>query len=361
MMKILDIYIARQFVSTYAFATVSFVALFILANLFEELGTFIDTGLGADKIIVYYLRTIPETVLLVSPVSTLLSSLYVTGKLSAASELSAMKASGVSLRQLITPFLLAAFAVTLLNILNAGFFSPYIAIERHRFEQEFFKRTFESLSGNNNLHILESRNRILSITSLDPEEETGYGISLETFDGPELKSRIDAKKITYDNMRNRWFFHETRTRVFTDDGVNYRENPGQDTLKLSIDGSSLRELGIQPDAMNIVQHLSYIREKQRAGFSNLGRVIVKFHNKMALPFASVIIVLIGVPLSARKRRSGFAIEFGISLLIGFSYLSVQRAFAIAGYRSVLDPLLAAWLPNLLFLFIGLYIYKTANR
>ncbi len=360
-MKILYIYIARQFVSTYVFATISFTALFILANLFEELGTFIDKELGADKVFLYYLRTIPETVLLVSPVSTLLSSLYVTGKMSAASELPAMKAAGVSLRQLISPFLLAAFAVTVLNILNAGLFSPYVAIERHRFEQDFFKRTFESLSGKNNLHILESRDRILSISSLDPEEETGYGISLETFDGPELKSRIDAKKITYDNTRDHWYFHETRTRVFTDNGVVYRENPGRDTLKLSLDGSSLRELGIQPDEMNIVQHFSYIREKQRAGFSNLGRVIVKFHNKMAVPFASLIIVLIGVPLATRKRRSGLAIEFGISLFIGFSYLSVQRAFAIAGYRSVFDPVLAAWLPNLLFLFIGLYIYRTANR
>ncbi|MCG8345424.1 MAG: LPS export ABC transporter permease LptG [Chlorobiales bacterium] len=360
-MKILDKYIARQFFSTYVFAAISFTVLFILANLIEEIGTFIDRELSVEKVILYYLRMVPETILLISPISTLLASLYVTGRMSGGSELSAMKAAGVSMKQFLIPFAAVALLITFLNIINAGWLYPETAVEKHRFEAEYFNRKFETVSGDKNLHILESRNRILSIGALDPEKETGYNISLETFDGPELVSRIDAKKITYNKTLDRWLFHETSTRIFKEKEVLFRENSGKDTLKLSMTGSSLKELGIQPDEMDIVQHFRYIEEKQKAGFSNLGRVIVKFHSKMALPFASLIIILIGVPLSAQKKRSGLALEFGISLFIGFSYLAIQRTVAIAGYRSLIDPVLAAWLPNLLFLLIGVLIYKTANK
>lgn len=360
-MKLLDKYIARQFFSTYVFAGISFTALFLLVNLIENLGRYIDKGIRAEQIVLYYWSLIPETVLLISPLSTLLASLYITGRMSGSSELPAMKAAGVGMHQLLKPFLAVALLISVFNILNAGWLYPKTSALKNRFETKHLDKTFENVSGSKNIHILESRNRILSIGALDPQKITGLNISIETFEGPVIASRIDAKKISYDQSIDRWILHETKTRVFSEKGVLYRENPGNDTLQLSLTASSLRDLGIQPDEMDIIQHYRYIGEKQEAGFSNLGRVIVKFHNKLALPLASLIIILIGVPLSSRKKRSGLALEFGISLFIGFTYLGVQRTLSTAGYRGLIDPAFAAWLPNLLFLVIGVVIYKTANK
>ena len=87
--------------------------------------------------------------------------------------------------------------------------------------------------------------------------------------------------------------------------------------------------------------------------------MVKFHNKIALPFASLVIILIGVPLSAKKKRGGLASEISITLFAGFLFLGVQKTSAIAGYQGLINPMLAAWLPNILFLGIGYAIYKTA--
>ena len=360
-MKLLDKYIAWQFLSTYVFAGISFTSLFILVNFIENFDEFIDKDLGTGDVVLYYLSTVPETVLLISPLSTLLASLYVTGRMSGTSELTAMKAAGAGMHQLLKPFAAVALLISLVNILNAGWLRPKAAAEKNRFETEYFNKKFEKISGNKNIHILESRNRILSIGALDPQKVTGFNISLETFDGPVIASRIDAKSISYDKALDRWILHDSRTRIFSEKEVLYRENPGKDTLKLSLTASSLRDLSIQPDEMDMAQHYRYIEEKTEAGFSNLGRVIVKFHNKLALPLASFIIILIGVPLSAQKKRSGLALEFGISLFIGFIYLGVQRTLSTAGYQGLMDPVFAAWLPNLLFLAVGAVIYKTANK
>ena len=360
-MKLLDKYIARQYFTTYVFAGISFVTLFIVVSLIENLGSFIDKGIEAERIILYYWSLIPETILLTSPISSLLASLYITGRLSGSSELTAMKTAGAGMHQLLKPFLAVALLVSFFNILNAGWLYPKAAALKNRFETKYFDKTFENISSSKNLHILESRNRILSIGSLDQKNNTGLNISLETFDGPKIASRIDAKKISYNETLDRWILHETRTRVFSRNGMSYRLNPGNDTLTLSLSATSLRDLSIQPDEMDIMQHYRYINEKREAGFSNLDRVIVKFHNKLALPLASVIVILTGVPLSARKKRSGLAIEFGISLFTGFIYLGLQRTLSTAGYRGLLDPVLAAWLPDLLFLALGIAIYTTANR
>ena len=360
-MQLLDKYIARQFFSTYVCAGLCFTFLFILINFIENVDEFIDTGPGAGELIAYYLTLVPETVLLVSPLGTLLASLYITGRLSGSSELHAMKAAGVAMHQLLKPFIVVALFISLFNIANAGWLSPKAAEYKNRFEKVFLNKKHEKISGSRNLHILESRNRILSIGALDQKKATGFDVSLETFEGALIASRIDAERITYDSAINRWIFYKPETRLFTENGVLYSENPGSDTLKLSLTATSLRDLGILPDEMNLLQHFRYIEEKRKAGFSNIGKVIVKFHGKLALPLASLIIVLIGVPLSARKKHSGLALEFGISLLIGFIFLGVQRTFNIIGYRGLMEPELAAWLPNLVFLIMGTAMYKTASK
>ncbi len=363
-MKLLDKYIARQFFLTYVFASISFTSLFVLVNLIEKLDRFLDKGVETGQIVLYYLNLTPETLVLTSPLSTLLASFYVTGRMSGSSELSAMKSAGAGLRDLLKPFFAVAFLISLFNILDAGWFAPKTTALKNRFEMENFGKYFDTINKgiaeNDNLHVLESQNRILSIGRLDPHTTTGYTVSLETFDGASVVRRIDAKEISYNPSLDRWILHDTTTRVFRDGVLVYSSNPGTDTLKLSLSASSLNDLSIQPNEMTIFQQHRYIREKQEAGFSNLGSIVVNFHNKLSLPFAPLLMILIGVPLSSRQKRSGLAFEFGISLFIGLLYLGFQKTVTTAGYMEQFNPVLASWLPNLLFLVVGIIIYKIAD-
>lgn len=359
-MKLLEKYIARQFLSTYVFASISFTALFLLINLIENLDEFIDNTPPLQELLHYYLSLVPETILLTSPISSLLAALFVTGRLSASSELPAMKAAGAALHQIIRPFALTALLLSMLNILNAGWISPKAAACKNRFEAAWFNKKFDDLLDDGNIRILESRNRILSIGALDKTTLRGMDVSLETFDGPVMTGRIDAATIAYDAALDRWIFSRTQTRTFSDTSFTFHENPGRDTLKLALNASSFTDLTARPDEMDLFQHLRYIEEKKNAGFSNLGRAIVKFHSKIALPAATLIIIFIGVPLSARKKRSGLALETGISLFIGFIYLGLEKTLSTIGYRNIMDPALAAWLPNLLFLAIGALIYRNTD-
>jgi len=357
-MKILDKYIFRQFTKAFFFSSLVFVCLFILVNMVEKLDKFIDNNLSMQEIAQYYLLSIPLILLVTSPISALLSSILVSGRLSMSSELPAIRSAGVSMRQLLQPFLLGGVLILVFNLVNAWWIAPATFSVTRSFEQHHFRKNDSDSKENHNIHLLEPGNRMVSIGAFNPERLILNTVSIAKLSGAQLVSRIDADSMHYDTRKREWIMQNVSTRIFTNENEEFRFEPST-AIKLSLSPDALKELNLQPDEMNIVRHYHYLSEKESAGFAGLERSMVKFHNKTAMPFASLIIMLIGVPLAAKKKRGGLASEITIALFAGFLYIGLQRTVAMAGYQGALPPLLAAWLPNLLFLGIGYVIYKNA--
>lgn len=357
-MKILNRYIFGQFAKAFFFASLAFICLFILIDMVEKLDKFMDRHLGIEAIARYYLLSIPSTILLTSPVSALLSSILVAGRLSISSELPAIRSAGVSMRQLLHPFLAGGALICTMNLLNAWWVAPAAFASKSAFEQHSFKKSASHPTEIRNIHILESGNRIVSIESIDTDGSNLEGVSIEEFSGDHLISRNDGSSMHYALSSGTWVMQNVTTRLFTGEGEQYSFMPAK-AFRLNISPQSIRELNLQPDEMSIVTHYRYLVKQQQAGFSGLERAMVKFHNKIAMPLASLIIIFIGVPLSSKKKRGGLAAEIAITLFFGFLFLGLQKTISLAGYQGVMDPMLAAWLPNMLFLAIGYVIYKTA--
>ncbi len=356
-MKILDKYIFRQFAKSFIFSSTAFVGLFILVTMVERLDALMDNHLGTQEVARFFFLTIPATILITSPISTLLSSILVSGKLSLSSELSAIRSAGVSMRQLLIPFFAGGMLILAMNLLNACWIAPAAFRETHLFEERYFVKN-DSRKENHNIHLMEPGNRIISIGTLDPDRLTLSAVSIEELTGAHLTSRIDAESMHYNPARGEWIMQNVSTRLFAGTHEEFSFVPSK-PVKLALSPHTLKEFNLQPDEMDIFRHYRFLAEKEKAGFSGMERSMVSFHNKLSMPFASIIIILIGVPLSAKKKRGGLATEITISLFAGFLYLALQKTILMAGNQGVMNPALAAWLPNLLFLGVGYLIYKTA--
>jgi lipopolysaccharide export system permease protein len=324
----------------------------------EKLDKFMDKNLSLVEIGRYYLLSVPSTLLITSPVSALLSSILVAGRLSFSSELPAIRSAGVSMRQLLTPFLAGGIIICFINLVNACWVAPIAFNGMNSFEQLYVNGNSSQPQKNGILHILEPGNRIVSLGAFDIDRLNVRTVSIENFNGAKLRMRIDAESMSFDPGIGEWMLRNVSTRIFSGNNEQLNVTPLK-KIKLALTPHSLEELNLKPDEMNIVRHYRYLAEKERAGFSGLERSMVKFHSKIALPFASLIIILIGVPLSAKKKRGGLASEISITLFMGFLFLGLQKIIGIAGYQGMINPMLAAWLPNILFLCIGYVIYKTA--
>ncbi len=357
-MKILYRYIFGQFAKAFFFSSLVFVSLFILITAVERLDAIMDNHLTLLEVIRFFLLTIPATLLITSPISTLLASILVSGKLSLSSELPAIRSAGVNMRQLLTPFLFGGLLILGTNLLTAWWIAPTAFSETHLFEQRYFIKSDSRAKENQNIHLLEPGNKMVAIGNVDPDDySTLKSVSIEEFRGARVLSRIDASSMRYDKKEKVWIMRSASTRVFAENNEAFRFEPSK-SVKLALSPSSLKELHLHPDEMDIIHHYRYLSEKQKAGLAGLEPSMVAFHTKTSMPFASLILIMIGVPLSAKKKRGGLASEITISLFAGFLYLGLQKTVAMAGNQGAINPLLAAWLPNLLFLGIGYVIYKT---
>ncbi len=358
-MKLIDRYISRQFLTTFLFASASFAALFILINLVDNLDDYIDRQISTGRIILFYLSGLPETFLITTPLSVLLASLFVTGKLSMQSELPALKSAGMSLGRLLKPYLGVATVITLVNLVNSCWIVPATYDFSKGFERRYVKmRTDAPLEM---LHFRESKQRILTIGQASTDKLGARSVSIEEFDGRRLVSRIDADSMQAATADRQWILYHARHRRFADGSEHFTASDKPETIELALSKNTFRLLNADPDQMNAWEHLSFVRQQQQAGIPGTERSRVKFHNKIALPFASLIIVMIGVPLSTRKKRSGLALEASISLLVGFLYLGMLKAFGSIGYTGLLNPVIAAWLPNLIFIAAGAALYRSADE
>ncbi len=357
-MKILYKYIFGQFAKAFFFSSLVFVTLFILITAVERLDAIMDNHLTLQEVIRFFLLTIPATILITSPISTLLASILVSGKLSLSSELPALRSAGISMRQLLTPFFLGGLLLLGLNLISAWWIAPAAFSQTHLFEQRYFIKSDSRAKENQNIHLLEPDNTMVTIGQMDPDSFTLKAVSIEKFSGPRLISRIDAESMGFDKQKRVWRLQNASTRVFNENDELFGFQQSMQ-IKLALSPSSLKEIHLHPDEMNIVTHYRYLSEKREAGLAGLEPSMVAFHTKTAMPFASIIIILIGVPLSAKKKRGGLASEITISLFAGFLYLGLQKTAVMAGNQGVMTPLVAAWLPNLLFLGLGYLIYKTA--
>lgn len=356
-MKILDRYIFGQFVKTFVFTSLTFLSLFTLINMVENLDGFMDKGQGWPAIIQYYLFAVPQILLITSPVSSLLASILVAGRLAVSSELPAIRSAGVGMGQLLYPFMIGGALISAVNLMNSFWLAPSTTFRNNDFERRYLNRQQKNdLDRSRNLHILEPGDRVVTLGLLNPDMRSADEVSIEQFGPDGVVSRLDADSLGYDRNRREWVLSNVSERKFSD-GAEEFSILGRLPVRLNLTLKSLGELNLRPDEMNINSHWQYLSEKKEAGFAGLERSSVKFHTKFSLPFASLIIILIGVPLSAKKKRGGLATEIGISLFAGFLFLGLQKTIATFGYNGVMPPIMAAWLPNLIFLGVGYALYR----
>jgi len=361
-MKILDRYVIKKFLSGTAFGLLAFVSLFMVIDVMENLGDFLDHNVQNEIIVQYYLAFTPEIVKLMMPIAVLLSCLFTTGKLAGQNELTAMKSAGVSLYRYMAPLMVIAFIISAASVYFNGWIVPYANQHKFSIERKYLQRLYETTS-RVNVYLQDGPKRIVFMGYYDGASNLGSRVSIQDFSDTSfisLAGRFDAQQIMWDSATARWTLRYGTERTFM--GAKQAVKNFSD---LPFDGlhftpSDLKKKSERPDEMNYFELQHFIGQQQRSG-NDVSRWMVDFYSKVSFPFASVIVVLFGVPFSFGKRRSGLAIQFGISLAVCFVYLAFMKISQVFGYNGDLNPLLTAWLANIVFAAAGVVTIIRAEK
>ena len=329
-------------------------------DLFENLDKFIDNNLTAYSIFLYYINFIPEILKLITPVSMLMATLFTTSKFNTYSEMTAINSAGISLYRYSASILIFGILITFLSIYFNGWVVPRSNSKKLNFERTYMNKN--KISGNiQNLHIQDTENHIISIGNYNESDKKSDNISVQIFDENNLNKlnyRFDIKTMLWDSLRNEWKFMNIAKRQF-DSTVNEKfthidtayasEIP--EIGKIYISPSQIIKKQLKPDELDITDLENFIGSMEESG-QNVSKAKVDYYAKISFPFANIIVIIFGISLSSNRRKSGAAIQFGISILVTFIYLGFTKISQTFGYSGDINPLLTAWLANITFLLVA---------
>jgi lipopolysaccharide export system permease protein len=348
---VLDRYLVRSLFIPLLAATGVFLTMAIVVDLFERLDTFIDHQVATRAVVEYYVATLPFLFIIVLPVATLIGVLFSLGGMARRNELIAMTASGVSLYRILRPVLAAGVLLSVLGLLFTIDLVPRgLDVSRQIYDHVIKGRPRVLGSVRRDVNYLGAGGRFFLIRQFDGDTGTMQDVVVQQFAKGTLVHRIDAVSATWKD--GTWEFHDGFIRRFLEDGTveaepfDVRRFP-----EIHEQPSDFLRTVKKPDEMRLSELHEHVRRTGASGGDVL-RLRVDQHVRYAFPFACFIVILLGAPLTGAIRRGGHALGFGLALLVGFVYYVLLEFGKTFGYNGSLPPMLAAWLPNLVFTGIG---------
>lgn len=358
-MKLLDKYIIKKFLGTFFFTTALFLSIAVVFDVSEKMDDFLEKGAPVDAVITdYYFNFIIYYGNLFSSLMIFIAVIYFTSKLASNTEFIAMFSGGVSLYRLLWPYFIASTILAVSSFYLTNYLIPNTAENRLEFEATYLK-TYRT-DRYKNIQLQLAPDKFLYLETYNSNRKVGYQFILENFDGIELKSRLEASYLRYNDDKQIWGIENYKIRKF--DGLKE---------ELIIGKNLDTNFSFQPDELyqNIFNietmdrgELSEFIEKQRAkGAENLQYFEIEQHQRVAYPFATYFLSLIALAIASRKVRGGIGVNIALGLLIGVSYILFMKVSTTFATNGNLSPGLSVWIPNILYAILGTILFRNAQK
>ena len=351
--RTLDRYVFSSWIRIFVLTALGFPLVSIVINLTDTLNKLLDRGLTTREILVSYIYSIPENAFIVMPAAVLFATVFTVGAMGRHSELTAAKAGGVSFHRLMLPIFIAAVFATGLAFV-VGEVAPGATARQAEIQKSKQSRPTRSRY---NFVYRGDAGWVYTVRSLDVGTRQLKQLLLERqgrgADYPGLI--ITADSASYDNARRSWRVRNGASRIIA--GPNRQAMFTFHTLRLRALNQSPADLLAEPkapDEMRYAELGRYIDALRRSG-NDANKLIVEQALKVALPATCLIIALFGAPLAVSAPRAGAAVGVAISLGTTVIFLLLTQIMKAVGAGGVVNPMLAAWLPNAVFMVAALVL------
>jgi len=357
-LKRIDTYIIMKFLGTYFFSITLILSIAVVFDLTEKLDNFFEHNAPLKAIVFeYYLNFIPFYMNMFSPLFTFIAVIFFTSKMATNTEIIAILASGVSFRRLMLPYFLSAAVIASISFVVGGFIIPPANKKMLTFEDKYVRKFKTDNARNVQMEV--EKGVIMYIERYEILNNTGYRFSLEKFDGKTLVSRLTAQTISWDSAYQ-WKITDYLQRDFHGMRESITMGASKDTT-IMVQPEEFFITSQEAAQMNNIQLRNYLIKQKDRGVGNIQAFEDEYYKRFSMPLAAFILSLIGVSLSSRKVRGGMGLHLGIGLALSSFYIlfsTMSTTFSVTG---VMSPFAAVWLPNLVFIIIGIYLYRTAPK
>jgi lipopolysaccharide export system permease protein len=358
----LDWYIIKKFLGTYIFSIILIISIAVIFDFNENMDKMLDRHAPWKAIIFeYYINFIPYFANLFSQLFVFIAVIFFTTKLAEHSEIIAMFSSGVSFKRILRPYMISAAIIALATYYLGSYVIPKGSQKRIQFTENYLRRHKTNYA--NNVQLEVGKGVIAYIENFQRSDKSGMHFSLDKFEGKKLVSHLTATSINYDSTykkKNKWILHNYMIREMKGMREKITHGDRKDSI-INMQPNDILILKGQEQELQTPDLKRYIVRQKARGFANIQSFEIEYYRRFAMPFAAFILTIIGASLSSRKTKGGMGLSLGLGLALSFSYIlfqSLSSSFAVNGN---FPPIIAVWIPNIIYAFIAFFVYKRAPK
>lgn len=366
-MKIIDRYILKKILSTFFFVVLILMSIITVIDITEKMDKFAKNNLSGEAVLGYYLDFIPWVAGLITPITVFIAIIYVTSRMASHTEIIAILCGGVSFRRFLIPYLFASIVIGSISFGLNGWVIPKATKSRLAFELQYFNNRYYFEA--RNIHLQVAPEVYLFIQNYNNVSNIGYQFSMERFNKNELIEKLTADNIQWDSVKQKWTLRYWKIKkineIFTatsqgDVSHLLKSGDALDTV-LAISPKDFEAQERSYDGMTIPELKEHIAKLKFRGATGVQMYEVEKQIRYASPFTTFVLVFMGVVVSSRKSRGGTGLQIALGFVLAFIFIlffMLSRTFAEAGE---IPPIVAAWIPNIIFSFISGVMYYFTPR
>ncbi len=346
--------------------------IFIVFDVKEKIQSFTTDNIPLKEVVFdYYLMFIPYYANLFSPLFTFIAVIFFTAKMAHQTEFVAVLCSGTSFGRIVRPYLIGAGLIALSSLILNHFFLPKFTKVKIAFEDKWINNNY--VNDESNIHKKIGTHTLLYIQSYDNRINTGTKITIEKIFNTKQLEFLEAETMVWDSLEKKWdLFQVTERKLILQDRLDTLKNqkpiykqtvtkfPSK-KIKIEFTPADMWRYESKIEVMPYFELKEYIRKEKQRGSNQIEFFEVEMYRRTSFPFATIILTLMGVSISSRKVRGGVGLQIALGLTLSCIYIMLMYVFNTIATTGFAPPMLAVWIPNIIFTFVAFYFYSKAQR
>ncbi len=365
-MQKLDWYILKKFFITFIFFLLLFTVIAVAVDSSEKTDDFVRTNLGAAGIIrQYYIGFVPWIWSLLFPLFVFLAVIFFTSRMASRSEVIAILASGTSYNRFLRPYLIGGFFLAALLWVGNRYWIPKANAIRTNFHSKYIDRYDPSRNQAAGacyqcFYKRIDSNTFIGLRYFDSSTRSAHGFFLERIKNNKVQYNLRAEILQWDTAGRKWQLLEVVERTIDSMGekMNYYASL---PINLQLKPEDFRNDNYLKDKLTTPDLVAYIRQEEQRGTEGLNTLKVERYRRTATPAAVLLLTLIGVVIASRRSRGGSGMHLALGITIAALFILSDRFSTVFAVKGNFPPLIAAWLPNIVFSGVAFWLYRKTPK
>ncbi len=358
-MGIIDKYIIRKYLGTFLFTMAIFTVVMVIFDVSERLDDFLKHKAPLSKIIFeYYAGFIPFYLNFLSPLINFIAVIFFTAKMADQTEIVPILSGGMSFNRFLRPYFISAGIIWAITFAFNIYIIPRTNKLKIGFENVYVKPVQDNTKSSTHMQI--DQNTYVYIDNFDNNRKTGHNFVLEIFEKDTLKERLVADRITWDSIKHNWRIENYSIRIIDSLKEEMIIGTTKDTT-LDMEPTDFEVYDNIFQAMTMRDLNNRIEKEEIRGTGLMTDMKLEKYKRFVYPLSAFVLTLMGVSLSSKKVRGGIGLSLGIGIGLSFTYILFIQFSTMFSLKGGLPPIIAVFIPNVLFGLLALYLAAKAPK